>query len=97
MFAIGDGKWPGISKLAEEAGEVLQVIGKLMGARGKVNHWDGSNLDQRLHDELADLLAAVDLVVELNSLDRDEIEHRRRRKLELFRRWHSEGDPPPGS
>ena len=41
MFAIGDKKWPGISKLVEEAGEVTQVAGKLMGSGGDILHWDG--------------------------------------------------------
>lgn len=31
MFAIGDKEWPGISKLIEEAGEVLQICGKAHG------------------------------------------------------------------
>ena len=95
MFAIGDRKWSGISKLAEEAGEVLQVLGKLIGARGSVEHWDGTNLRVRLHHELADLLAAIDFVVQVNNLDVSEIEHRRRRKLELFYQWHRQGDPEP--
>lgn len=27
-YAIGSKKWPGLTKLIEEAGEVLQVVGK---------------------------------------------------------------------
>lgn len=30
MFSIGSKRWPGISKLIEECGEVLQIAGKLM-------------------------------------------------------------------
>lgn len=40
MFAIGSPVWPGLSKLAEEAGETLQVVGKLMGTGGESAHWD---------------------------------------------------------
>lgn len=62
MFAIGDEEWPGISKLAEEAGEVLQVIGKLMGTRGQTKHWNVPDLKKALEDEIADLDAAIAFV-----------------------------------
>jgi hypothetical protein len=52
MFAIGDKEWPGISKLVEEAGEVGQVCGKLIGSGGETAHFDGSNLRARLSEEL---------------------------------------------
>jgi NTP pyrophosphatase (non-canonical NTP hydrolase) len=55
MFAIGDNEWAGLSKLIEEAGEVIQVGGKLMGSRGDTNHWSG-DLREKLVEELGDLL-----------------------------------------
>ena len=55
VFAIGALVWPGISKLLEEAGEVVQVGGKLLGTDGAEGHWDGSNLRTRLEDEIAEL------------------------------------------
>lgn len=88
MFAIGSPQWPGLSKLAEESGEVVQVIGKLMGNGGERDHWDGTNLRARLFDEVADLLAACDFVVEMNGFN---LEQRRQAKLELFRKWHRDG------
>ena len=90
-FAIGDSKWPGISKLVEEAGEVQQVCGKLLGTRGALEHWDGSNLKTRLEDEIADLVAAAYFVTQKNGLDEDRMAERIEEKMRLFEQWH-EGD-----
>ena len=89
MFAIGDKEWPGISKLLEESGEVQQVIGKLMGTGGKLDHWDGSNLRVRLEEELGDLQAAIDFVMMMNpQLDKRVINTQAEKKLERFSNWH---------
>jgi len=87
MFAIGSGQWPGLSKITEEAGEVQQVIGKLLGTGGEEEHWDGTNLRTRLTEEVGDVLAACDFVVMLNKLD---VAKRREEKLKLFLKWHAE-------
>jgi NTP pyrophosphatase (non-canonical NTP hydrolase) len=92
MFAIGDKEWPGISKLTEEAGEVLQVCGKLLATAGKIEHWDGTNLKERLEDELGDLQAAINFVVGWCGLDRNRIERRVIAKLTRFERWHEVGE-----
>lgn len=89
MFAFGDEKWPGLAKLVEECGEVLEVCGKLMNTRGHVKHWDGSDLGERLHVELADLVAAVSTFVELNGLDSERIIDRAQEKVKTFVEWHS--------
>jgi len=91
IFAIGSPVWPGLSKLAEEAGETLQVIGKLMGTGGDVAHWDGSNLRERLVEEIADLLAACAFVISENDLDDEAIRERSSKKLQQFLIWHEEG------
>jgi NTP pyrophosphatase (non-canonical NTP hydrolase) len=88
MFAIGDKEWPGVSKLIEEAGEVAQVCGKLLGTRGERIHFDGSDLRARLGEELADLLAAIFFVIEENDLDAGAIDVRAVQKLATFNRWH---------
>lgn len=87
LFAIGAERWAGISKLMEEAGEVVQVCGKLLATYGDVKHW---HLGERLEEELGDVLAAVDFVLDVNStvLRRQAVETRRAAKLELFRQWH---------
>ena len=94
-FSIGGILWPGLSKLMEEAGEVCQVIGKLVGTGGETQHWDGTNLRDRLEEEIADVLAACQYVIEHNGLDRGSISARVQKKRTLFEKWHVEqgGDP----
>jgi NTP pyrophosphatase (non-canonical NTP hydrolase) len=89
-FSIGSALWPGISKLVEEAGEVSQVCGKLIGSGGEIMHWDGTNLKERLEDEIADVLAACFFVAAACNLDAVKIDTRMKTKLETFSRWHKE-------
>lgn len=93
MFAIGDAEWPGLSKLAEECGEVTQVIGKLMGSRGEENHWDGTNLRDRLLSEMSDLQAAIDFVLLENNLSQALFQEMRYAKIQRFFQWHKEDAP----
>lgn len=87
-YSIGGTIWPGLSKLIEEAGEVCQVAGKLIGSSGSANHWDGTDLRVRLEDEIADLMAACHFAIEANDLNIDRISERAGMKLGLFREWH---------
>jgi NTP pyrophosphatase (non-canonical NTP hydrolase) len=89
-YSIGSDHWPGLSKLAEEAGEVTQVIGKLLGNGGKLEHWDGTNLKERLEEEIADLEAACFFVRVHCNLDEEKISLRVINKIELFKKWHAE-------
>ncbi len=86
MFSIGGDEWPGLSKLAEECGEVTQIIGKLMGTGGRSDHWDGTNLRERLIEEIGDVLAACEFVADFN-LMMLEVHSRRDIKLSLFEKW----------
>ncbi len=88
MFAMGDKEWPGLSKLVEEAGEVSQVCGKLIATRGKEEYWDGSNLRERLIEELGDLQAAMLFITKHADLDAAAIGERTKKKLQLFEEWH---------
>lgn len=92
-FGFGSTIWPGLSKLMEECGEVVQVGGKLMGTGGEEQHWEGSNLRERMEEELGDLTAAVAFVIDHQGLDFNKIEERARAKRALFEEWHKEGDP----
>ena len=38
MFKIEDKRWPGVSKVLEEIGELGEELGKLMGSNGKTKH-----------------------------------------------------------
>lgn len=98
MFAIGDKEFPGISKLIEEMGELLQTCGKLMGTGGQAAHWDGSNLHDKFREEFADLSAAIMFIGEHNELltnmtdaQRKVLDARVEKKLERFKRWHELG------
>lgn len=93
---IGGKVWPGLSKLIEELGEVAQVAGKLIATDGNDLHWEGTNLRERMQEEIADLLAACAFVIEQNGLDSNYIADRVSRKLGLFRQWHTDqGSPIP--
>lgn len=89
-FSIGSDNWPGLSKLIEECGEVLQVAGKLVATGGRTDHWSGHQLDQDLADELGDLQAAIDFAMYANAdrLDTARLCARRLAKLRLFLQWH---------
>lgn len=89
-YNIGSDLWPGLSKLTEEAGELVQVLGKLVATGGSTEHWDGSDLGERLLDELADLKAAAWFFADVNGLDRDRIDKRVLDKFNLFHKWHGE-------
>lgn len=95
-FSIGSTVWPGISKLIEECGEVVQVAGKLMGSKGEILHWDGTNLKDRLESELGDLAAAINFVIDHCGLDLIAVDARHKEKARTFEAWHREGDPTPG-
>jgi NTP pyrophosphatase (non-canonical NTP hydrolase) len=94
-YSIGSSHWPGISKLTEEMGETGQVIGKLLGTGGEPLHWDGSNLPERLIEEMGDVIAAIWFVVETNGLDNAALNRRSIQKLLTFREWHLEQGSEP--
>lgn len=91
--AIGSETWPGLTKLLEECGETVQVIGKILAFPESLRdkHPDGTFLVPRLEEELGDVLAAIDYVMAANDvLDNQAIEMRRHRKLDRFLGWHNE-------
>lgn len=90
-FSIGSDVWPGTSRLVEECGELLQVLGKLIGATGQAKHWDGTDLRERLIDEIADVQAALDFFAAANDLPASAIEARAEEKLEQYNKWHQAG------
>lgn len=86
-FQLGSDIWPGTGKLNEEAGEVIQVIGKLIATGGSPYYWEGKDLRAMLEDEIADLMAAVTFTIHHNKLDKQKIAERSMRKLGLFEEW----------
>lgn len=91
-LAIGSDVWPGLAKLMEECGELQQVIGKIAAFPYDSDHPDGSNLQNRMMDEMGDVLAAIEYVQRENSkrLDWKRIKSRAKKKLERFQRWDRE-------
>jgi NTP pyrophosphatase (non-canonical NTP hydrolase) len=87
-FYIGASTWPGISKLIEECGEVLQVCGKLIATGGDHAHWDGTNLKDRLESELGDLMAAIGFVSTHCNLDVAKMQNQMEVKAKRFESWH---------
>lgn len=94
-FSIGGKVWPGTSKLLEEQGELIQVLGKLMATGGDTKHWSG-DLRKMLVDELADLSAAM-VFFQMHNLTVDEaraVAIRANEKLELFKKWQTNPTKP---
>lgn len=89
-FSIGSDTWPGISKLIEECGEVVQIAGKLIATGGRTDHWSGLDLGCELETEIGDLLGAIDFVRQHNGhlIRNHVIEARRDEKRQLFDDWH---------
>lgn len=87
-YSIGSESWPGTSRMIEECGELIQVLGKLIGAAGKTSHWDGTDLRDRLTDELSDVRAAIDFFIDANDLPPAAIDERAARKRAQYDRWH---------
>lgn len=91
-FAIGSLLWPGTSKVLEEAGELIQVLGKLQAVGGDLEHWDG-DLHPRLVDETADLGAAL-RYFSYQNFSKEVMRHhlipRAEAKYRLFLEWHAE-------
>lgn len=83
--------WPGLAKLAEEAGELIQVLGKIMalGVAGGLQHWDGTNVRDRVLEELADLTAAMNFFMAFNATEDEfgRILIRATEKTDKFHAW----------
>lgn len=92
-FSIGGKVWPGTSKLIEETGELQQVLGKLVGSHGETAHYDGSDLRQRLVEEIGDVLAALSFFGEKNLTqeEQEKVLVRAEQKIKRFEEWHKEG------
>lgn len=88
-YSIGSTLLPGLSKLIEEAGEVLQVAGKLLATGGNPAHWDGTDLIERLTEEIGDLQGAIEFFVLMNpEIDALTVGKRAALKKRRFMDWH---------
>lgn len=84
----------GLSKLAEETGEVQQIIGKMLQypalQTASDQHPDGSVLRVRLQEEIGDALAAMAFVIAKLRLNPEAIYARKVHKQALFEKWDNE-------
>jgi NTP pyrophosphatase (non-canonical NTP hydrolase) len=87
-FTLGSDTWPGVAKVTEEAGELLQLLGKLQACGGADVHFDGTAMRARITEEVADLGAALLFMAEKNGLDMDLIDDRSQSKFEQYESWH---------
>jgi len=78
----------GLAKLAEELGELQQVVGKML-AYGTGDHPDGKGkLLDRFEEEAADVMAAILFSVQTHGADQEKIAARAEKKFERFNEWH---------
>jgi NTP pyrophosphatase (non-canonical NTP hydrolase) len=90
-FGIGSPVWPGLAKLIEECGEVIQIAGKIMAYPLSLEHPDGTqDIPYRLAEELADLQAIIAFVIAKNGMPMGAMMNRVRYKTERFDYWHHE-------
>lgn len=89
MSAANDNLADRLAFGVEEAATVM-CVGKLMMTGGAREHWDGSDLIERLQEEVGDLSAAVVFVTRWAGLDQSAILERTKAKIALFEQWHVE-------
>jgi NTP pyrophosphatase (non-canonical NTP hydrolase) len=80
----------GLAKLIEECGELVQVAGKKLACYSDNAHWDGSDLKERMEDEMGDVKAAIAFVTERLGMSTNRISAREFKKLCLFREWEAD-------
>ena len=82
----------GRDKLLEEMGELSQVLAKLNAfpacVSPEVLHPDGTDLGQRLVEEIADVTAAIELVMMTHSVDQLSVKIRAVEKFQMYLKWH---------
>jgi hypothetical protein len=82
-----DDTWTGLSRLAAQAAQVLEMSDRITGGgSGDDRHDDGAGLRESMQDELGGLRAAIDYVIGQNSLDWAAINRQRDRRRALYER-----------
>jgi len=79
-----------VGKTSEEAAELLKVLGRItiQGYAG-VDPESGRSNEHMLTDEIADVYAQLDMMIEAFGLDADKIESRRAVKCDQMREWEA--------
>lgn len=76
----------GVTKLIEECGELQQVLGKRLAYWATDEHPDGSNIRERMIEEIGDVMAAITLVADNFGISHECLT-RCERKHALFLEW----------
>ncbi len=79
----------GLNKLSEECGELIQIACKKASLEGQGLEPE-IDIDKRLQEEIADVLAAIDFVCFEFALDPRAIGDRKDFKLQKFKDWHTD-------
>ena len=95
-YGIGSDTWPGLSRLAADAAQIVRVACTIMGNGGDTRpEAETAGLRESLQEELGDLRAAIDYVIGKNALDWDAVNRRRDRRRSLYERGTDDGRAQP--
>jgi NTP pyrophosphatase (non-canonical NTP hydrolase) len=85
------------SKLGEECSELAQVACKAAQVGGlDQQHWDG-DLRPKAEEEIGDVLAGMEFIINKYKLSRWNIDERRMAKLTLYQQWSKERSDTPAA
>lgn len=79
----------GLTKLQEECAELIQIAAKKSAFMSTDLYPDGTDMTSALHDEIADVLAAIEFVVVSMALNANFIEYRKKNKLRRYNEWNN--------
>lgn len=83
----------GLTKLTEECGELTQIAMKKIAFADTDVHPDGKgSMKLRLEEEIADVRAASQFVIDNFDLDEEFIKERAEQKLSMFAEWHNQSN-----
>lgn len=80
----------GLTKLVEECGELVQVAAKLIAYPDGKHPDSRGDLNERLEEEIADVMAACRFVIRKHGLAPDQIHMRIGHKLVVYGTWDRE-------
>lgn len=79
--------WPAAHKVAEECGELVQELMKLKVFPNGKHPARKRNLILTVEDEMADVIGAINYMIDKERLDRKRIEKRAKAKYRKFSNW----------
>ncbi len=83
----------GLTKVIEECGELIQVCAKKINYMHTDDHPDGTNLRIRMFEEIADVMATLDFMMDKFKVTESELKsitYRAKHKVALFNQWDKE-------